>query len=174
MANINLKTIVLWQAENKLIEKLREFGVLPTELECSSGHGKTKMDRSEEGGEVWFRCKEYKIDRQRKRVRCNTKVSEKAASVFCNAQLSYEQILIMLHEWLNYSEVRKMSIEASVETGKTAALWNAFFNEVAINWCIDNSTQIGEKILTKKVFPFKMSIYVFSALNSEINLTLFL
>lgn len=79
---------------------------------------------------------------KKKRRRFRQKTSIQSMSVFHGSKLDFDQIFTLLHEWLNYSEVNQMALEASVSL-RTATQWNAFFFEVAINWCIANSTSIG-------------------------------
>ena len=65
-------------------------------------------------------------------------------SVFEGTHLRFEQIMIVIHEWTHYSEIGKMSLEADIGSSHTAALWNKFCTEVAINSCIVNSSPIGK------------------------------
>lgn len=145
MSKINIVEIVNWCAdEHILVEKLQSFGVVPTEVICSKCGNQMKLSFRGDKKPDW-RCGSYYTNETNERVRCNQKISMKALTIFKNARLDFQQILIAIHEYCNYSEVRKMCLEASIESSKTAAKWNAFFNEIVINSCIHHSTAIGER-----------------------------
>lgn len=147
MAPINLKQIFLWGLdEAELIKKFQEFGALPNngDVKCSTcgeemhlWHNKTRNDWH------WI-CNRVSRVPHKKTSSCNNRVSVKQMSVFEGSHLSFEQILIFIHEWTHYSEVRKMSLEAGIGSYSTAALYNKFCTEVVINACIENSVPIGK------------------------------
>lgn len=146
MAPINLKQIILWGLdEGQLIKKFQEFGALPNdgEVKCPKcgeamhlWHNQTRNDWH------WF-CNRVSRLPHKKTSSCNYRVSVKKMSVFEGLHLTFEQLMIFIHEWTHYSEVRKMSLEASIVSHSTAAIYNQFCTEVVINACIANSTPIG-------------------------------
>lgn len=146
MAPINLKQIILWaQDEAQLIKKLQEFGAIPND-------GNIKCEICGEPMNLWFNkrrsdwhwiCNRMSRVPHKKKSSCNQRVSVKETSVFEGSHLNFEQILIFIHEWVHYSEVRKMSLEAEIGSHSTAAIYNKFCTEVIVNACIANSTPIG-------------------------------
>lgn len=143
MNRINLDKIFTWcQEENGAFKKLKEFGAFPKVVFCDLCNN--EMTFAEENLE-WV-CKNKISKMKKKQTWCRNKKSVKAASIFNSGNISYKQMLIIVHEWSHYSETRKMSLEASLGSDHTAAHWNAFCSEVAIDFCFANSTQIGKHI----------------------------
>lgn len=83
------------------------------------------------------------IARGRKKKKCNNKKTVKSISIFEGAHLSFEQIMVFVHEWCNFSEIRKASLEANIGSSATAAIYNKFCTEVVIYACFENSMPIG-------------------------------
>lgn len=145
MSKINIVEIVKWCADMRiLVEKLQSFGIILKEVQCSTCEKQMKLSFSDDGNDAYWLCRNYYINSHRKRMKCNQKTSIKSMTIFNSANLNYQQILIALHECCNYSEVRKMCLEASIDSSRTAAKWNAFFNEIVVNSCFQHSTAIGE------------------------------
>lgn len=145
MNPINVKQIVLWnQEQHGLIKKLQVYGVIPANLECVKCKSQMRLNLTD-NDEYWL-CNAKVKNRNKKRIPCKYKKTLKAATIFNTSHLSFEQIFIALHEWCNYSEIQKMTLEAGMGSSATAAMWNGFFTEIAINACIYNSEPIGENI----------------------------
>ena len=147
MDRINLKQIFLWsQEETILIDKLREFGAMPKEgdVKCSTCSTNMHLWFHTANKEWFWRCNKGYITQGNRKKKCNKKISVKAMSIFEGAHLSFEQILIFIHEWCHFSEIRKASLEASIGSPTTASIYNKFCTEVVINACFQNSIPIGE------------------------------
>lgn len=144
MSAINIVEIIKWCADEQgLIGKLQDFGVLRKELECSKCAKLMILVFNGDFNPRW-RCYGYHMNPHKKRIKCNESVTVKSMSIFRGANLSFQQILIALHEYVNYSEIKKMCLEASIDSSNTAARWNAFFNEIVVNSCLQNCTPIGK------------------------------
>lgn len=116
LSSCNLKQIFQQgQQEPELTNKLREFGALPKvgDVKCSTCGEPMNLWFDKKENESLWRCNKSYVGRARKKKKCNNKKTVKSMSIFEGAHLSFEKIMVFVHEWSQFSEIRKASLEAS-------------------------------------------------------------
>lgn len=144
MAAINIKRIVLWASDDEvMVQKLREWKLIAEigEVSCDKC-GKQMQFHPRSDGMIYWRSYGKRKNGHKKIIQCNNQVSIRKNTIFENTNLSFEQVMIFVHEWLHYSEMNKIMVEAEI-CSEAVSYWNKVCQEVAKRYIFSKSQKIG-------------------------------
>ncbi|RWS21644.1 uncharacterized protein B4U80_11051 [Leptotrombidium deliense] len=142
-----LKDIIEWNMQTQLVEKFREWNVIPKdgEIDCADDYCDGKLflgkDASRPDGYIW-RCGAKHQDMHRKQVYCKVRQPLRQHTFFFKSKLKLWQIAAFANLW-----IRKVPLwiieEQTMISHKIAVAWSGFCREVAFDALMNVRQKLG-------------------------------